>query len=196
MRPELLAIGCNDQYVRLYDTRMLTKGPRPTSETVKGYIRGFTAGHLNKQTSSARHGITKRSITCTYVTFSPDGQELLANLGGEQVYLFDALRDRTPTKFTVDDFEASTPDTCHFISNLSSSTPTNNIATSYTTAKYDKRSFFTSSRSESLRTRGNDAYNCREFSLAIQYYNVAILWDIDNPILYSNRAAAYLGRGW
>lgn len=201
MRPELLAIGCNDQYVRLYDTRMLTVGPRPTSETVKGYIRSFTAGHLNKQTSNVRHSIMKRPIACTYVTFSPNGQELLANLGGEQVYLFDVLRERTPTKFTVEDFQISGPDTCHFISNLNSSMSIDDMATSFPAARYGKMSIFTKSsptlvRSESLRIRGNDAYNCREYSLAIQYYNIAILWDINNPTLYSNRAAAYLARGW
>lgn len=29
-----------------------------------------------------------RSLASTYVAFSPDGQELLVNLGGEQIYLF------------------------------------------------------------------------------------------------------------
>jgi WD and tetratricopeptide repeat-containing protein 1 len=29
-----------------------------------------------------------RSLASTFVTFSPDGKELLVNLGGEQIYLF------------------------------------------------------------------------------------------------------------
>jgi WD and tetratricopeptide repeat-containing protein 1 len=29
-----------------------------------------------------------RSLAATYVEFSPDGKELLVNLGGEQIYIF------------------------------------------------------------------------------------------------------------
>lgn len=34
------------------------------------------------------YGRKYRSLASTYVEFSPDGSELLANLGGEQIYLF------------------------------------------------------------------------------------------------------------
>lgn len=33
------------------------------------------------------------------MTFSPDGEELLVNLGGEQIYLFDVNRKRRIEKF-------------------------------------------------------------------------------------------------
>lgn len=38
-------------------------------------------------------------MAATYVTFSPDGRELLVNLGGEQIYLFDVNRKRSIEKF-------------------------------------------------------------------------------------------------
>jgi len=40
-------------------------------------------------------------LAATYVTFSPDGQELLVNLGGEQIYLFDVNRGRKAEKFDI-----------------------------------------------------------------------------------------------
>ncbi|EDV25014.1 uncharacterized protein TRIADDRAFT_25382, partial [Trichoplax adhaerens] len=202
MRPELLAVGCNDQYVRLYDTRMLKVGPKSTSETVKGYIRSFTAGHLNKQGSGIRYNIVQRPVTVTYTTFSPNGQELLANLGGEQVYLFDVFQEVRPLKFTVDDFQMSTSNSCHFISQLTNheSSNINMDKLSFTDLKHKKVKLNHSSvlpaRAESLKIRGNDAYNCKMFNLAIQYYNLALSLGVDNPLLYSNRAAAYLCRGW
>lgn len=33
------------------------------------------------------------------MTFSPDGRELLVNMGGEQIYLFDVNRNRKMQKF-------------------------------------------------------------------------------------------------
>lgn len=44
-----------------------------------------------------------RSLALTFVTFSPDGTELLANLGGEQIYLFDVTSQRKPLKLQVPD---------------------------------------------------------------------------------------------
>lgn len=42
-----------------------------------------------------------RTLASTYVTFSPDGSELLVNLGGEQVYLFDINNRQMPQHFDV-----------------------------------------------------------------------------------------------
>ena len=45
-----------------------------------------------------------RSLVSTYVNFSPGGRELLVNLGGEQVYLFDLYSGRRPKTFDVKDY--------------------------------------------------------------------------------------------
>lgn len=44
-------------------------------------------GHLPQKQSDYRKRY--RTLASTYVTFSPTGTELLVNLGGEQIYLFD-----------------------------------------------------------------------------------------------------------
>ena len=46
-------------------------------------------GHLPHQ---KRRVLWRRdNFTSTYVTFSPNGRELLANMGSEQIYLFDVF---------------------------------------------------------------------------------------------------------
>lgn len=44
-----------------------------------------------------------RSLASTFVSYSPDGKELLANLGGEQVYIFPVTGDlqRGITSLTI-----------------------------------------------------------------------------------------------
>ena len=97
LQPELLAVGCNDPFVRVYDHRMLSthnagEGRRNCSpEEVrlpKGCVQYFAPGHLPPRLGRD-FPRRFRAYVVTYVNFSPDGNELLANLGGEQVYLFD-----------------------------------------------------------------------------------------------------------
>lgn len=57
-------------------------------------------GHLPKKELDFKRKF--RPLAATYVTFSPDGRELLANLGGEQIYLFDVTN---PTPSLIESFE-------------------------------------------------------------------------------------------
>nr|KAG5706868.1 hypothetical protein BaRGS_004203 [Batillaria attramentaria] len=109
LRPELMAVGANDPYVRVYDRRMLVcrsmKLPGDPSNRFpwdhhhlepaegedyslpQGCVQYFIAGHLPQKQSDYRKRY--RTLASTYVTFGPTGRELLVNLGGEQIYLFD-----------------------------------------------------------------------------------------------------------
>lgn len=53
----------------------------------------FCPGHLNK-VKDGRDDFSNKAIT--YLTFSPDGTELLANMGAEQIYLFDINNAKEP----------------------------------------------------------------------------------------------------
>ena len=56
----------------------------------------FILGHLpQKQQDYIKR---YRTLASTYLTFSPDGSELLVNLGGEQIYLFNINQQRKPQK--------------------------------------------------------------------------------------------------
>ncbi|KAJ7321779.1 WD and tetratricopeptide repeat protein [Desmophyllum pertusum] len=112
LQPELLAVGCNDPFVRLYDHRMLSShsfsdvkkpsnGSCSNPEDVKlppGCVQYFAPGHLPPQLSKdSRRRF--RTYVATYVNFSPNGRELIANLGGEQIYLFDIKQHRKVMKY-------------------------------------------------------------------------------------------------
>lgn len=56
-------------------------------------------GHLPLKQNDFRRRY--RSLTATYVTFSPDGKDLLANLGGEQIYLFNIQSKRKQLVFNM-----------------------------------------------------------------------------------------------
>ena len=115
LQPELLAVGCNDPFVRLYDHRMLashsfsevkknfSSSSSSSPEDAKlppGCVQYFAPGHLPPQLS--KHSRRRfRAYVATYVNFSPSGQELIANLGGEQIYLFDIKQHRKVMKYQV-----------------------------------------------------------------------------------------------
>lgn len=59
----------------------------------KDCVTYFCPGHLNKFKDRKAHFTTK---TITYLTFSPDGSELLVNMGSEQIYLYDLYNAQEP----------------------------------------------------------------------------------------------------
>lgn len=104
-RPELLAIGANDSFARLYDRRMMSVAPLNLRENLrneihyqfndhfpKGCVAYFSPGHLQSSPLAASQGAS------TYLTFSPDGRELLVNMGSEQIYLYDIFDKSRETK--------------------------------------------------------------------------------------------------
>ena len=54
-------------------------------------------GHLH---TGNGHKVSKHTAI-TYLSFSPDGRELLANLGNEQIYLFDVTKKHAIRYFSV-----------------------------------------------------------------------------------------------
>jgi len=123
LRTEQLAVGANDPYVRLYDRRMIrslssftVKYPYPknpldyvivsggdkealnkVNNTPDSVVQYFVPGHiyLNEQPPPPKR---HKNYVITYLTFSPNGQELLVNYGGEYVYLFN-LMNRVDSAF-------------------------------------------------------------------------------------------------
>lgn len=55
----------------------------------------YCPGHLNKL-KDRKSGFSK---AITYLTFSSDGTELLVNMGGEQIYLYDLYNAKQPVVF-------------------------------------------------------------------------------------------------
>jgi len=96
LRTEQLAVGAADQYVRLYDRRMIQslssfdmkKPSEYDGNNINNALQYFVPGHLHSNFNRTKR--PKTSLV-TYLIFSPDGQELLVNYGREYVYLYDLV---------------------------------------------------------------------------------------------------------
>lgn len=64
-------------------------------------IKFFCPGHYSYNEQKCENGqwVTTPDLqlkTITYLTFSPDGNELLVNMGGDHIYLYDIDSDQLP----------------------------------------------------------------------------------------------------
>ena len=229
-RPELLAIGCSDPYVRMYDRRMLQKHCTTSGVThcctetcpsgvclPSGCVQYFIPGHLPYPTRRGK----RRSVVSTFLNFSPNGRELLVNLGGEQLYLFDIHKQRsllsyTPASFSTESAGASSRNGfIHSEASSASAEEQSNTVTvnekklmdtnktklsgtnGYTKGHHTtQKSMPLSGEALELKALANAEYECRNFWGAINLYNQALILVPDSALLYANRAAAFLKRGW
>lgn len=95
-KPHYIAIGVNDCFVRLYDRRMIklsrnnlslnsTKRLSPSQPENLDCVQYFAPGHLARENAD----VMSAKLCVTYVAFNRAGSEMLVNISGEQVYLFD-----------------------------------------------------------------------------------------------------------
>ncbi len=218
-RPHQLAVGANDEFVRLYDRRFVRAAQAPqgylelrsgmdrhgyltarmghitpeegvSRAAAEGSVRYLAAGHLpsyehllqrhgrngsRRRTAFRRGGgvgltFRRRPYTATYVCFSPDGRELLANMGGEQIYLFSLSEPRSSLLLPTSKLGEGGEGEAVVLPSLSE-------------------------RAMACKERANTEYNGKNYSAAIHHYNLALL-QARHPVLLSNRAAAALKRNW
>ena len=242
---ELMAVGCNDPFVRLYDRRMLAKHctseiglihcttkscPKDTASLPRNTVKYFTPGHLPGISRRTK----RRSVVATYLTFGPAGRELLVNLGGEQLYLFDIRLHHSPLHYTPSSFSSDPPGSSTRNGIIHSDTPAvpkvpakpaeacvippaakaglNGSTNGYTltkkvgTCRGHQGSSGTSWRNgetyqlptaaQHLKGRANEEFERKNYWAAINLYNEALIVAPEAAVLYANRAAAYLKRGW
>jgi len=58
-------------------------------------------------------------------------------------------------------------------------------------AKSDKKDSESTRKASELKQKGNDALARKDYKKAIEFYSEAINIDLDNPVIFSNRSAAY-----
>lgn len=180
-RPEQMAIGTNDSYARMYDRRMLSLLKLSTvvdanTDNVprEGCVQYYCPGHLiNKDI------LNQKAIT--YLTFSPDGSELLVNMASEQIYLYDLNHPREPKFLKLPKFTE----------------PIN--GTNGTTVKYgEKIKHKLAPDVERMKKEGNVHLEKEKYLQAIQQYTLAIrkAQEKDCSVLFLNRATALMKRNW
>ncbi|RVE50822.1 hypothetical protein evm_004571 [Chilo suppressalis] len=222
-RPYQLAVGANDFYVRLYDTRMIklarlqqvssmssrmmwerqnvrcsrAGAGDPENNVPRNAVHYFAPGHLSIEPNQQTF---PKKVT-TYVTFSHDGNELLVNLGSEQVYLFDITGARRPVlveSYIIQHNHGSRSEDKQQRPRNGTSNGTSNPARSdrspATPPAGDVQVL--PERVQRLKEAANDHVNRHKYAEAILLYNEAIAACPDCALLYSNRAAALMRRDW
>nr|XP_013189517.1 unnamed protein product [Amyelois transitella] len=219
-RPHQLAVGANDFYVRLYDTRMIKlaknqggrlrrfdslqgRGARaghgdPDNNIPRAAVNYFAPGHLSMEPNE--HTFPKKATT--YVTFSHDGNELLVNLGSEQVYLFDINSARRPVlveSFIIQHNHGYREGEGKPKNGTNGTTGSNGTGgangTNGANGTVEPQTQLPE-KVRQLKETANELVNKGNYSTAVQLYNDAIGICPDCAILYSNRAAALMRRAW
>ncbi|XP_060859889.1 WD and tetratricopeptide repeats protein 1-like [Metopolophium dirhodum] len=110
LRTEQLAVGACDQYVRLYDRRMIqslssfdVKHPSKYvslygGNNVNNALQYFVPGHIHSNDNEPKK---KKIYVISYLTFSPDGQELLVNYSCDYVYLYNLVNRADNAFFNI-----------------------------------------------------------------------------------------------
>lgn len=206
VRSEQIAVGALDAYVRIYDKRVLSLkySARDIVEgTDPACLGHFAPGHIsNPRTQQTKRGYT--ALATTFVSFSPDGSELLVNLSGEHVYLYDVVQFRRALRYDIMLYTSKPPHLEEPIRTYDSHSI--DVRKLTTNPFYDGRHFdlpsesveesTLSERVKEIKEEGNKLYKKGKFTAAIQKYSEAIFLCPTWHILYSNRATALYGRKW
>lgn len=216
VRSEQMAVGALDPYVRLYDRRVmrLTKSVREIQEgAVAGYLAYFCPGNISNPRTNfdtmSKRGVP--TVATTYVAFSPDGTELLANMSCENVYIYDITRYRQPLRFeyhpgrftSIEEEKRSpwphrptNPSTVTSLVNPLLVSRTLPVPSPLQDAGEEAKEGTVEERVRAAKDKGNAFYRSAKLTEAIEMYSLAIAMDPSWHIPYSNRATAYFGRKW
>ena len=217
VRHEQIAVGALDAYVRLYDARILSlkrSSQEVSHQADPGCLAHFAPGHIsNPRTKKVRRAFN--NLATTFVAFSPDGKELLVNLSGEHVYLYDTTLFREALRYTFDKSDSSSIPKLQSRSDIHvPMIPHSSNAARFSVHRLLTIPFCQSSPHQSnlsaasieesevsdevkeLKEAGNVLYKEGRLSAAIHKYSDAILLCPVWHILYSNRATALYGRKW
>ncbi|KAG8451258.1 hypothetical protein GDO86_003475 [Hymenochirus boettgeri] len=203
-----LAVGASGPFVRLYDIRMIHSHRKTLQQNQSGIhtfcsrqkpipegaVQYYVAGHLPIKLPDYDNRL--RVLVATYVTFSPDGTELLVNMGGEQVYLFDLTFKQRPCTFLL----PKSYHTCGDVQNGKTSTNGIHLYSNGFRVADTKNLMGASSdlppHLEKVKQKANDAFAHQQWSKAIDLYSLAVRSAPRSSMLYGNRAAAYMKRKW
>lgn len=182
-RPEMMSVALNEAAVPIYDRRNISKP-----------IFTVVPGHIPITEEGSRH--TFRSLSVTHVGFNSLGNEMIVNIGGEQIYIFNVL-DRV-----------NEPDALQSLNSFLEAPARLPIDQTSTLLSIEQR---TTEHFKVARERAKINFINKEYTDAIDTYSRAILeceslcgtnpsptqpYAMDLCLLLSNRGASYLRRQW
>lgn len=212
-KPELIAVGANDPYLRIFDRRKLSlqRLTEDTPDTLSnwerrnrlakcggvgddtplGAVQYFVPGHLPRVENKYRSIL--RPLAVTYLSFSSDGTELVVNMGGEHVYFYDkfSLYEEDPRPNVMKTLAVMQPcDTTAAAAGSSSNGrrpgTIGNLPTVPAPLPPDV---------EILKLTANAEFEAENYTRSIDLYNTALV-RCAHPVLYGNRAAALMKRNY
>ncbi|KAI1308648.1 WD and tetratricopeptide repeats protein 1 [Halotydeus destructor] len=190
VRPEMIAVGADDPYVRIFDRRMLKKSASKKGSAVSTLISALECqvedsvetakycvpAHMSVERVNLRNN--QRSVHCSGVQFSPNGRELLVTYNSEQLYLFNVLSSES-----CGTFDAKKA--------LSSAT------SSVSVAKTIYKSFEElPPKIAAVKEKANKYFEDKYIASSMELYNKAIVQCPGAAVLYGNRAAVLMKRAW
>ncbi|XP_055918043.1 WD and tetratricopeptide repeats protein 1 [Eupeodes corollae] len=188
-RTEQIALGANDPYARIYDRRMLSRtsvSSPPTNNqgeeicvVPKDCVTYYSPGHIHQAT---QRYIDHDSRAITYLTFNDAGNELLVNMGGDHIYLYDLQAAQQPVFLNLPEFQPPLKDVSECTTTFCSLSDSN------------KKKL--PEKIETFKRMGNEFLENEKYVRAIDQYSEAIADFPDCPVLYFNRAIAYMRRLW
>ena len=201
-------MGAMDPYVRIYDTRVCSLRRSAKQEVQYGdpsCLAHFAPGHISNP-HSRKFGKPHSTLATTYLSFSPDGRELLVNLSGEHVYLYNALHYQEALRYEfIESEESDTPSTVVSRHHTSFCTwngvkrPGDLAVCSRKLSKLSPDTAYhcvVSEQVKRLKEKGLEFHNAGKYVEAVREFNTAIRLCPTWHVLYALRAAALYGRKW
>lgn len=130
-----------------------------------------------------------KTLSITSLAFSALGDQLLVNLGGEQLYLYDFVTTSQEDDSSHESYQSFKLDS---YKSIFGEEPNDEQLSPK--AKKPKQDLVP--KAEVLKQKANSCFEAKNYVEAIEYYNIAIEIVSDSSILYGNRAAALMKRGW
>ncbi|XP_013100604.2 WD and tetratricopeptide repeats protein 1 isoform X1 [Stomoxys calcitrans] len=191
IRTEYIAVGANDPYARIYDRRMLKTFSTAANDSPeadgrpKESVTYYCPGHIS-QNNAKRMEHESRAIT--YLTFNATGTELLVNMGAEHIYIYDLINAEQPVFLNLPEYKTTINNTDNNADGAgATATPQNQT--------HSRRKL--PEQIEEYKKWGNEFLENEKYYLAIRTYSDAIrLASFGSPVLYLNRATAYMRRQW
>lgn len=204
-------MGCTDPYLRLYDRRMLTVSNNSNNNKVPGnahpppgYLKCFVPGHIKYRPRHKNKKKKEKLYVTTYASFSPNGRELIQNLGGEHIYIYD-INNNNEELAMCDGYLSTShkhnEQSCKNGSKIKNGINKNGTRDeTHSTYEYRKNNTSTNNELSSIaqqsKLKGNDAFSKNNYFQAILWYNEALKHSPRSSMLYANKAAALLKRAW
>ena len=202
VRTELLAVGSIDPFVRLFDRRIFSPGgtsSRDNMSTQPSCLAYYAPGHLSDMKRLGRSHRSSYTLAVTYVTFSPDGSELLVNMSDEYVYLYNLLDEDNPVRFLcpTENGVVAQPTRLHPLPTFPRKHRILHGRVAHNPCSVNSMEDCSLSRLVcELEQEGRMLHQDKCYFEAIQNFNEAIDTGMAMPSVYLHRALSYLGRKW